>query len=124
MDTGTLKTILLEEMQKYAGEGLNAYSYFTANEAEQLYTVVDIANVRGKRIIGTVLVVRLQADQIIIRVGINAGRVVKGSGDIYIAGIVDCHITALIRTGSTDGLAPDISVGGIPLDQEQIVRTF
>jgi len=29
MDTGTLKQILLEEMQKYAGEGLNAYSYLT-----------------------------------------------------------------------------------------------
>ena len=71
MDTGTLKTILLEEMQKYAGEGLNAYSYFTANETEQLYTVVDIANIRGKRIIGTVLVVRLQDDQIIIELDHN-----------------------------------------------------
>jgi hypothetical protein len=66
MDTGTLKQILLEEMRKYAGEGLNAYSYLTENETENIYTVVDIANVRGKRIIGTVLVARLQGDKIII----------------------------------------------------------
>ena len=42
MDSGTLKQILIEEMKKYAGEGLNAYSYLTENEAENLYTVVDI----------------------------------------------------------------------------------
>ena len=72
MDTNTLKTILIEEMQKYAGEGLNAYSYFTANEAEPLYTVVDIAYVRGKRSIGTVLVARLYDEQIIIELDHNS----------------------------------------------------
>jgi hypothetical protein len=72
MDTRTLKQILVEEMQKYAGEGLNAYSYLTANEAENLYTVVDIASVRGKRIIGTVLVARLHDDRIIIELDHNS----------------------------------------------------
>ncbi len=71
MDTGNLKQILAEEMQKYAGQGLNAYSYLTENEAEQLYTVVDIANVRGKRIIGTVLVARLQDEKILIELDYN-----------------------------------------------------
>ena len=71
MDAGTLKQILVEEMQKYAGEGLNAYSYLTENEAENLYTVVDIASVRGKRIVGTVLVARLQDDRIIIELDHN-----------------------------------------------------
>lgn len=71
MDTGTLKQILIEEMQKYAGEGINAYSYLTANEAENLYTIVDIANVRGKRIIGTVLVARLHDEKIIIELDHN-----------------------------------------------------
>ena len=66
MDTTTLKQILLEEMQKYTGEGLNDYAYLTSNEAEQLYTIVDIADIRGKRVIGVVLVVRLVADHIII----------------------------------------------------------
>lgn len=71
MDTGTLKQTLIEEMQKYAGEGLNASSYLTENEVEQLYTVVDIANVRGKRIIATVLVARLQDNKIIIELDHN-----------------------------------------------------
>lgn len=34
MDTPTLKQILLEEMQGYAGEGLNTYSYLIENEVE------------------------------------------------------------------------------------------
>lgn len=71
MDTGTLKQILMEEMQKYAGEGLNAYSYLPENDAESLYTVVDIANVRGKRIIGTVLVARMHDNKIIIELDHN-----------------------------------------------------
>jgi XisI protein len=71
MDTKTLKQILSEEMQKYAGEGLNAYSYLTKNEIENLYTIVDIANVRGKRIIGTVLVARLDDAKIIIELDHN-----------------------------------------------------
>lgn len=71
MDTGTLKQILIEEMQKYAGEGLNASSYLTENELENLFTVVDIANVRGKRIIGTVLVARLDEDKIVIELDHN-----------------------------------------------------
>lgn len=71
MDTRNLKRILIEEMQKYAGEGLNAYSYLTENESESLYTVVDIANVRGKRIIGTVLVARLHDNKVIIELDHN-----------------------------------------------------
>jgi hypothetical protein len=71
MDTGALKQILIEEMQKYAGEGLNAYSYLTENEIENLYTIVDIATVRGKRIVGTVLVARLHENNIIIELDHN-----------------------------------------------------
>lgn len=71
MDTRILKEILIEEMQKFAGEGLNAYSYLTENEVENLYAIVDIADVRGKRIIGTVLVARLQDDKIIIELDHN-----------------------------------------------------
>lgn len=72
MDTGTLKQILIEEMQKYAGDGLNASSYLTANEAENLYTIVDIASVRGQRIIGTVLVAHLRDDKIVIELDHNS----------------------------------------------------
>ena len=71
MDARTLEQILIEEMQKYAGEGLNAYSYLTENDAEKLYTIVDIANVRGKRIIGTVLVARILDETIVIELDHN-----------------------------------------------------
>jgi hypothetical protein len=66
MDTITVKQILLEELSRYTGEGLNDYAYLTTNEAEQIYTIVDIATVRGKRLVGTVLVARLVNDQIVI----------------------------------------------------------
>ena len=66
MDTVTLKHILLEELEGYTGEGLNDFAYLTTNEAEQIYTIVDIATVRDKRPIGTVLVARLINDQVII----------------------------------------------------------
>ncbi len=66
MDTAALKKILLEELDSYTGEGLNDYAYLTTNEVEQIYTIVDIATVRGKRLVGTVLVARLVNDRIII----------------------------------------------------------
>jgi hypothetical protein len=71
MDTAALKQILLEEMQAYAGEGLNAYSYLTENEAEQIYTVVDMATVRGRRLVSTVLIARLSGNQIVIELDQN-----------------------------------------------------
>ena len=66
MDTATLKHILLEELEGYTGKGLNDFAYLTANEVEEIYTIVDIATVRDKRLIGTVLVARLVNDQVII----------------------------------------------------------
>ena len=66
MDTSTLKEILLEELQGYTGEGLNDFAYLTTNEAEQIYTIVDIAQVRDKRLVGTALVARLAGDQVVI----------------------------------------------------------
>ena len=65
-----IKHILLarKNWKIYTGEGLNRLCLFDyANEAEQLYTIVDIARVRDKRsLIGTVLVARLANDQVII----------------------------------------------------------
>lgn len=68
MDTGVMKQILLEEMQKYTGKGLNDYAYLTSNESDQIYTVVDIATIRDKRIVSTVLVARIVGQQIVIEV--------------------------------------------------------
>lgn len=66
MDAATLNEILLDELQGYTGKGLNDFAYLTANEAEQIYTFVDIAQVRDKRLVGTVLVARLAGDQVVI----------------------------------------------------------
>ena len=71
MDTITLKQILEEEMRDYAGEGFNAVSYLTVNEEEQLYAVIDFANIRGKRIVGAVLIARLVDDVIYIDLDYN-----------------------------------------------------
>ena len=66
MDTATLREILLEELEGYTGKGLNDFAYLTTNEAEQIYTIVDIATVRDKRLVGTVLVARLTNDRVVI----------------------------------------------------------
>ena len=66
MDTITLKAILLEELSKYTGQGLNDYAYLTTNDIEGIFTIVDIATIREKRIVSTVLIVRLARDKVII----------------------------------------------------------
>ena len=66
MDPATLKQILLEELEGYIGEGLNDFAYLTTNEAEQIFTIVDIATVRDKRLVGTVLVAHLIDDRLVI----------------------------------------------------------
>ena len=71
MDTTTLKQILIEEMRKYTGKGLNAYSYLTENDAEQIYSVIDIATIRGKRLVSSVLIARLLDNQIVIELDHN-----------------------------------------------------
>ncbi|NDJ52043.1 MAG: hypothetical protein GYB68_03040 [Chloroflexi bacterium] len=71
MDTPTLKQILLDELRKYAKRGLNATSYLMHNEAEQIYAVVDIAMIRGKRSAGTALIARLAGERIVIELDRN-----------------------------------------------------
>ncbi|MEM9953740.1 MAG: element excision factor XisI family protein [Chloroflexota bacterium] len=68
MDTSTLKQILIEEMEKYAGKGLNDYGYLTRNDVEQIYSVIVVAHVREKRFVSTVLVGRIIADAIVIEI--------------------------------------------------------
>ena len=61
-----MKQILLDEMEKYTGQGLNDYAYLTSNETDQIYTIVDIAMIRDKRFVSTVLVARIVGQQIVI----------------------------------------------------------
>jgi hypothetical protein len=67
----TLKEILLSCMKGYAGKGLNSISYLTENDKNNVFTVVDIAQLKEKRIVDNGLVVRLINDRIIIEHDIN-----------------------------------------------------
>ncbi|MCY3781924.1 MAG: hypothetical protein OXG78_16540, partial [Chloroflexi bacterium] len=67
MDTAaTLKDVLLKELEGYTGDGLNDSAYLTTNEAEGIYTIVDFATVRGKRLAVNVLVARLVGNRVVI----------------------------------------------------------
>lgn len=66
MDTATPKEVLVEELEGYTGEGLNDLAYLTVNDSEQIHTIVDIAKVRDKRLVGTALVARLTGDRVVI----------------------------------------------------------
>ena len=66
MDTTALRQILVEELEGYTGKGLNDSTCLTTNEAEQIYTIIDIATVRDRRLVGTVLVARLTNDRVVI----------------------------------------------------------
>lgn len=68
MDTSTLTQILLDELNGYIGEGLNDFAYLTTNEVEGIYTIVDIATIRDKRIVSTVLIARLVGNKVVIEV--------------------------------------------------------
>lgn len=68
MDANTLKQILLEELKGYTGQGLNDFAYLTSNDVEQIYSIIDIATVGNKRIVGTVLVARLIDQNIVIEI--------------------------------------------------------
>lgn len=62
----TLKQTVREVVAGYAGKVLNGYSTLTQNEDGSVYTVVDVAQVKGKHISGVSLVVRVVADKVIV----------------------------------------------------------
>lgn len=66
METATLKQILMEEMQKYTGEGYNDVAYLTVDEASQVYAIIDMARGHNTRVVSAVLVARLVETQVII----------------------------------------------------------
>ena len=66
LDADTLKKVLLEELEAYTGQGLNDAAYLLSNDAEGIYSILDIATVRDMRLIVNVLVVRLEYDRVFI----------------------------------------------------------
>ena len=63
---GTLKQTVRNVVAGYAGKVLNGYSTLTQNEDGSVYTVVDVAQVKGKHISGVSLVVRIVGDKVIV----------------------------------------------------------
>ena len=61
-----LKEILLQELEQYAGEALNGYLYLTKDDTETVFAVVSIARIREKRVVEAGVVVKLEANLIII----------------------------------------------------------
>jgi hypothetical protein len=62
----SLKQIVRDVVAGYAGKVLNGYSYLTQNDDGSVYTVVDVAQAKGKHISGVSLVVRIVGDKVII----------------------------------------------------------
>ncbi len=62
----TLKQTVRDVVAGYAGKVLNGYSFLTQSEDGSVYTVVDVAQVKGKHISGVSLVVRIVGDKIIV----------------------------------------------------------
>jgi hypothetical protein len=62
----TLKQIVREVISGYAGKVLNGYSYLTQSLDGDVYTVVDVAQVKGKHISGVSLVVRIVGDKVVV----------------------------------------------------------
>lgn len=61
MDTAALRQILLGEPEGHTGEGLSDFAVLTTTEIKLIYTIVDMARVRGKRLAGTALPDMLKA---------------------------------------------------------------
>src|SRR4051812_10144852 len=62
----TLKQVVRDVVAGYAGKVLNGYSYLTQNEDGSVYTVVDVAQLKGKHISGVSLVVRIVGSKVIV----------------------------------------------------------
>ena len=61
-----LKQTVRDVVAGYAGKVLNGYSFLTQSDDGSVYTVVDMAQIKGKHISGVSLVVRIVADKVIV----------------------------------------------------------
>lgn len=62
----TLKQIVHQVVAGYVGKVLNGYSYLTQSVDGDVYTVVDVPQVKGKHISGVSLVVRIVGDKVVV----------------------------------------------------------
>ena len=68
----SLADTVQQAMEGYAVEGLNGHSYLTRSVDGQMLTVVFIGNVRGRPVVDTGLVVRIQGEKVVIEHDTNS----------------------------------------------------
>lgn len=68
---GELKPTLDRVLRGYTGKAFNGYSTLTSSDDQQHFVITSVANVQGRRVINTALVVHLTDDHIIIDRDIN-----------------------------------------------------
>lgn len=66
-----IKNILKKTLLSYAGDGLNSYAYLMSNDDETAFAVVASASVRGKPVINTGILARIEGNLIIIERDMN-----------------------------------------------------
>lgn len=66
-----LTEVLKRTMDTYTGEALNGYSYLTSSEDQQLFAVVSVGYVPGKRIVETGLIARVIGEHVVIERDVN-----------------------------------------------------
>lgn len=62
----TLKMIVREVLDTYAGEAANGYIYLTTNADATTYTLTGVGTLNGQRFVNTGILVRIEGDLIII----------------------------------------------------------
>ncbi len=62
----TLREILMQELEKYAGKAFNGYSYLTVSSDQSHFVITSVGNVRGQRIVNTAMIVQLFGNKIVI----------------------------------------------------------
>ena len=67
----SLKAALYAVLDTYAIEGLNGYSTLTVNRDETLFVIISVANLPYQQITDTSVIVRIEADFLIIDKDIN-----------------------------------------------------
>jgi hypothetical protein len=62
----TLRTILIQELEKYAGKAFNGYSYLAVSSDQSQFVITSVGNVRGQRIVNTAMIVQLLGSFVVI----------------------------------------------------------
>lgn len=62
----TTRSILIQELEKYAGKAYNGYIYLTSNQEQTHFVITSIGQIRGKRVVNTAIIAQLVNDTIII----------------------------------------------------------